>query len=353
MIAKFNKVHDEFKYNGVHFSFQTLKELGARLIKNGEEFEKEIGAFLLDWQDGNAYLLAKTSGSTGVPKTIRLEKQAMVNSAMATGQFFNLKPKDKALLCLPGSYIAGKMMLVRAMVLGLELDVVTPKNNLSFNEESIYDFAAMVPTQLQNNLNTLSHIKKLIVGGAQVSNSLVKAIQSLTTKIYETYGMTETVSHIAIKQINGVEEHSKVFKTLPNVSIKQNEKGCLVIDAPMVTSETIITNDIVRLENETAFEWIGRYDNIINSGGVKIVPEQVEEKLKDKINTRFFIASEEDEALGHRVVLIIEGKTKIKSEIFESLAPFEKPKKSYFINEFIETSSGKIQRKKTLGKLKK
>ncbi len=350
-MPKYNKIHNRFKYNNIHFSFEALKELAYGLIKEGDPFEIEIGRFILDWQDEKSFIEAKTSGSTGTPKSIRLDKQAMVNSAIATGDFFKLKPGNRALLCLPAKYIAGKMMLIRAFALGLELDVVEPKSDLDFNTNAKYDFTAMVPMQLQGSMDKLNNVKLLIVGGAQVSSPLRKAIQPLRTKIYETYGMTETVSHIAVRQINGIEA-SRPFRTLPEVDVTKDDRGCLVINAPRVSPDKVITNDMVDLHTKTSFEWLGRLDNVINSGGIKVFPEQIENKLREEISVRFFIASKSDKTLGEKVILVLEGnEDKVSIEIFKNLKPFEKPKEIHNVDQFVETPSGKIQRKKTLEKL--
>lgn len=360
MTPRYNKIHNRFKLNRIKCNAVGLNEIVYSLVKEGDQYEREIGNFLLGWQDTNPFMEAKTSGSTGQPKTIKLSKQAMVNSAIATGDFFKLKPGDKALLCLPASYIAGKMMLVRAMVLGLELDLVQPKTSLVFNTNNKYHFAAMVPMQLQSNLDNLSNIKNLIVGGAQVSIELKEAIQSLTTKVYETYGMTESVSHIAVKQINGLQNSNteslinQSFKTLPNIAISQDNRGCLVIEAPLIVEKTIVTNDVVKLHSDSSFEWIGRFDNVINSGGIKLFPEQIEAKLQGKINERFFITSDTDETLGERVILIIEANSNsLKPSVFEGLGAFERPKVIYAVENFVETTSGKVQRKKTMELVKK
>ncbi|MBN4085356.1 AMP-binding protein, partial [Flavobacteriaceae bacterium AH-315-B10] len=301
-------------------------------------------------------------GSTGQPKKIKLQKQAMVNSAIATGDCFSLKAGDKALHCLPTQFIAGKMMLVRAIVLGLELDVVEPSSNPLQDVFKNYDFCAMVPMQVQNSLETLHKIKTLIVGGAPVSNLLQEKLKGSSTKVFETYGMTETITHIAVKKLNNfeslrgettkqsVESH---YKTLPNITISQDERDCLVIDAPKLNTQTIITNDIVKLYSETEFEVLGRYDNMINSGGIKLFPEQIEAKLSGKISQRFFIASEENETLGEKLILILEGESNnLETEIFEGLDTFEIPKHIYTVTHFKETSTGKIQRVETLKLLK-
>lgn len=349
MIPHYSRIHNRFKIRGFHCNRDALLRVAYSFVKEGEDFEKEMGLFLLDWLDDNDFIITTTSGTTGKPKEIKILKQAMVNSAVATGDFFGLKPGDKALHCLPCQYIAGKMMLVRAIILGLELDIVSPKGNLFENNTTLYDFTAMVPLQVENSLGNLSQIKKLIIGGAKPSVSLVNKLKKQnTTQIFETYGMTETVTHIAAKEIR-----SDYFKVLPNVSIEKDERDCLVIKAPKVTDEIIVTNDLVEIKNENEFKWLGRVDNVINSGGVKLFPEQIEEKLQQQINNRFFIALEKDEELGNKVILIIEGENqKIDSAVFSDLKPYEKPKEIYFVSKFLETKTGKIKRKDILESLK-
>lgn len=362
MIPNYNKVHLKFKLNGVYYSYNDLNEVAYSFVKEGRPFEQDIGSFLLDWLDDKDYIVVNTSGSTGKPKRIKIGKQAMVNSAVATGDYLNLKPGGAALYCLPAHYIAGKMMLVRAIILGLELDLAEPTSQPIFDYEKHYDFAAMVPLQLEKIYGYCDAIKTIIVGGAHVSKSLKKAIKAIKTNVYETYGMTETVTHIALKKLNnfniGKEYHTEpvklpYFKTLPNITLSQDQRDCLVINAPRISKQSIITNDIVKLYSKTEFEWLGRYDNVINSGGIKFSPEQIEHKLQNKINQRFFIASEKDERLGEHLILVIESSTnRIEDNIFSDLDKFEIPKAIYNISQFIETTSGKIQRNKTLKQLK-
>ncbi len=357
MIPSYNKVHLKFKLNKVHYSYDDLMEVAYSFVKEGLPYEQIIGGFLLDWLDKKDYIIVNTSGSTGNSKYIKIKKQAMVNSAIATGNFFKLKPGDTALYCLPAHYIAGKMMLVRAMILGMELDLAQPTSQPIFDYEKHYDFAAMVPLQLEKTYGYCNAIKTIIVGGAAVSNTLKIVIQDIKPNVYETYGMTETVTHIALKKLNNFYNTEQVeashFKVLPNILISQDERNCLVINAPRISKESIITNDIVKLYSDTTFEWLGRYDNIINSGGVKLCPEQIEAKLQNKIKQRFFITSEKEDLLGEQLVLVVEGNSNIiDNALFSDLEKFEKPKIVYSINRFIETSSGKIQRKKTLKHIK-
>ncbi|MCK5400295.1 MAG: AMP-binding protein [Flavobacteriaceae bacterium] len=352
MIPSFSKVHNKFKLNREYFNHTQLKEVAYSFVKEGEPFEKSIGNFLLDWLDDNDYILVKTSGSTGNPKVISLKKQAMVNSAIATGNYFNLEPGSKTLHCLSTQFIAGKMMLVRAIILGLELDIVEPSLDPLEGVEKKYDFCAMVPMQLQNSLAKLDSIKTLIVGGATVSQSLQEKVKDISTKVYATYGMTETVTHIAIKPLNHFNEES-YFRLLPEISISVDERDCLIVDAPRLNSKTIVTNDIVKLHSKTEFEVLGRFDNMINSGGIKLFPEQIEAKLAAKMSQRFFIASKKDKTLGDKLILVLEGKSNvINTDIFNDLDTYEIPKHIYAVTHFKETSTGKILRAETLKLLK-
>ncbi|MBC7524129.1 MAG: AMP-binding protein [Flavobacterium sp.] len=340
----YENVHNLFKLNGFHLNREDLCRVAYSFIKEGEDFEKPVGDFLLDWFDPKSYIEMHTSGSTGIPKTIRVDKQAMVNSALATGDFFELVAGNKALHCLPVKYVAGKMMLVRAMILGLDLEFVAPSLNPMLHNEYDYDFAAMVPFQAQNSINELKRVKKLIVGGAKINATLEKQLMKLSTQIYETYGMTETISHIAAKRVG-----EKAFTVLPNVTISYDDQNCLVIHAPRISEEVIETNDIVELVNENQFIFLGRIDNVINSGGIKLIPEQIEEKLAGKIEQRYFISSVEDKELGEKVILVIEGTAyQIDKSIFDCLDKYEKPKKIIFISKFKETGNGKIIRGSSL-----
>lgn len=360
MIPTYNKVHNRFKLNGIHYSHEDLKEVAYSFIKEGEPFEKTIGDFLTDWLSDSEYIIGRTSGSTGTPKNIKLSKQYMVNSAIATGNFFDLEPGFSALNCLPAYYIAGKMMLVRAIVLGLELDLTEPTSSPIFDYEKPYDFCSMIPLQLSNMVDYIDNIKNIIVGGAYVSNKLKKRIQKCSGNIFETYGMTETITHIAARRINHFErsplpkEQWHCFTALPEVNISQDLRGCLVVDAPYVSDKEIITNDLVKLLSDTTFEWLGRIDNVINSGGIKIFPEALENKLASQIDKRFIIASEPDDVLGHKLILVIEGeKDSVKKIDFKNLGKYEVPKNIYYLEEFVSTFSGKIQRTETLALLKK
>ncbi len=339
-----NNVHNYFRLNGYHLNAKDLCQIAYSYIKEGDAYEQSIGEFFLDWFDKKDYIEMTTSGTTGLPKLVRLEKQAMIQSALATGDFFDLQPGNKALLCLPTQFIAGKMMLVRSLILGLELDVVSPSVHPLALNKITYDFVAMVPLQVQNSIEQLSKVRKLIIGGAKLDSSLEEKLLHLKTEIYETYGMTETITHIAAKRLG-----DSVFSVLPNVKISQDDRQCLVINIATISDEPIVTNDLVELLNEHQFKFLGRIDNVINSGGVKLIPEQIEAKLVGKINSRFFVTGLPDTTLGEKLVLVIEGeKQEFEPDFFDVLGKYEKPKEIVFVSKFKENENGKLLRKPTL-----
>ncbi|OXB03191.1 AMP-binding protein [Flavobacterium pectinovorum] len=337
-------VHNYFKINGYHLTADELRRVGYDYIKEGDANDRAIGEFLLDWFDDKDYIEMRTSGTTGLPKVVKLQKQAMIQSALATGDFFELEPRDKALLCLPVKFIAGKMMLVRSFILGLDLDIVDPSTHPLALNTTKYDFVAMVPLQVQNSIEALQNVKKLIVGGAKMDSSLEEKVLPLKTEVYETYGMTETITHIAARRVG-----ENVFTVLPNVKIVQDDRGCLVITVDTISEEPIVTNDLVEIIREDQFIFLGRIDNVVNSGGVKLIPEQIEAKLIDKINSRFFVTGIPDTVLGEKLILVIEGeKQDFATDFFDVLDKYEKPKEIVFVPKFKENENGKLLRKPSL-----
>jgi len=345
------KIHKNFQLNEEHFS--SIEEL----LSFSESISENVFLFLSNWFSADDYIDVQTSGSTGAPKIIRLKKEWMLNSALATGVFFNLREHTKALLCLPIGYIAGKMMLVRALVLGWEIDIIEPTAKPLKKIVKFYDFSAMIPMQLQNSLEQLHIIKKVIVGGAPVSVLLQDKLQNHTTEVFATYGMTETVTHIAIKKLNNFLGNTEktFYKIVPDVKISHDNRNCLVIDAPKVSNDIMTTNDVVRMVSNSEFEWLGRIDHVINSGGIKLHPKQIEDKMSLCITKRFFVAGIPDNLLGEKLVLVIEGAEDqfIRNQVhnLKTLLKFEFPKEIYFIENFIETETKKIQRTKTLSKI--
>ncbi|WP_339661475.1 AMP-binding protein [uncultured Polaribacter sp.] len=338
--------HKSFKLNGCVFT--SIDEI----LEYSKDVSDEIYLFLKSWFSLDKTITVQTSGSTGIPKPILLKKEFVVNSAIATGSFFNLKEHTSALLCLPPQYIAGKLMLIRAIILGWDLDIIEANSNPLEHTEKHYDFSAMVPLQLENSLSKLHLVKQLIVGGGAVSKELERKIQNISSVVFATYGMTETITHIAIKKLNCIDLFPNFYQVLPNVTIYKDDRNCLVIDAPKVCDELIFTNDVVELISDTQFDWLGRFDNVINSGGIKLHPEKIEEKVSKVITNRFFVAGISDLTLGEKLVLVIEGEKQQFNFKKANLTKFENPKEIYFLKNFIETGTKKIQRKKTLDLLK-
>jgi O-succinylbenzoic acid--CoA ligase len=329
-------------------------------------YEAKAIAFCREWISGRSVFTLHTSGSTGTPKPITLSRRQMTASAHLTGHTFGLVPGDSALVCLNVDYIAGVMMLVRGLELGLSMTMVEPSSNplQSFGSETEdFAFAAFVPLQMQTLLENVSHslpilnnMKAILVGGAAIDRALAERIQTLSAPVFSTYGMTETVSHIAVRRINGP-DRTDVFRALKGVEIGVDERNCLFIKAAATDFETIQTNDVVELIDASHFRLLGRADSIINSGGVKIQPERVEEVIadvlaKEEIQTRFFIYGVPDERLGQQVVLFLEGNEwpesrweSVKKAIQLIVGPYAVPKKTVLLPVFSETPTGKIDKK--------
>lgn len=338
---------DNVKYSKKQLSTFILNKRSPSI----EEWELDILNFIEEWLNDKDYIIAFTSGSTGKPKEIKLKKSSLVFSALNTLSTLKLKSDNKALLCIPAKYIGGKMMIVRSFVGDLNLSYEKPNSNINSLTNNRFDFCAITPFQAQKTSNkSLSNSKIIIIGGGQVNNALSIRLSKLNNTTYSTYGMTETSSHIALKNISKKEHFFKTFKT---IQLSTDERNCLCINAPELHQNKLITNDIVDILDENKFIWKGRYDNIINSGGIKLIPEQIEEKLTPFISQRFFITKEDDEILGEKVVLLIENKFEFELDfISDVLSKYEIPKNVYFIDSFYETENGKINRKKTLLKLK-
>lgn len=314
------------------------------------EFEKKVETFLKEWVSDGAMVKVQTSGSTGVPKIFEIEKKKMINSAVMTCNFLGLQEGDTALLCLPVEYISGKMMIVRSMERHLKLFVTEPSLKPLENVEEEINFCAMTPLQVENSLDKLHLIKNLIIGGAAVSESLKNKILQMnlsrSNRIFETYGMSETLSHIGLKQLMPLQED--YFTVFENVNISLDERGCLKIYAPNVNDEMLQTNDLVEIKNDKQFKFLGRIDNVINSGGAKIFPEALEALVKKEIPNEVVFIGLPDESLGQKLMLIIEGDEseevirKISLTHFEK--NFHKPKEIIFIKEIPRTPNGKVNR---------
>lgn len=349
-------IHPDFSLDGRHYTPAELAHLCRAYLSDQSlpGFERDLYGFLQEWLDERPDIVVRTSGSTACPKKIRLQKSHMIASARLSGAYFGFQPGQKALLCLPVRYIAGKMMIVRALVWGMDLISSMPQGNplLGMEDTPVY-FAAMVPSQVYSILSdpaTREQIKRihtLILGGGEVPPDLEAQLRGLPNLIYATYGMTETITHVALRRING-EEPAMHYTALPGVRFRQDERGCLVIQAAHLDDEGIFTNDIVDLIDDAHFHFLGRADNVINSGGIKLFPEQLERKIARFLTQRYYITAGPDARLGQHVVLVIEGKPFDTEDLMADfrlhLERHEVPREILFIEALPESSGGKIRR---------
>ena len=314
--------------------------------------------FIDEWNNDSPYVEVKTSGSTGEPKRMMVEKSRMLNSARITCDFLGLKPGDTALLCMSTDYIAGKMMIVRSIERGLKLISVEPSGHPLANNYQLsivncqLDFAAMVPMQVYNSLQVpdekerLMAIRHLIIGGGAIDDAMEAELKKFPNAVWSTYGMTETLSHIALRRISGPEA-SEWYMPFPTVKLSTTDEGCLVIDAPEVCADTLITNDIVELKSDGRFRVLGRKDNVICSGGIKIQIEEVERELKPYARVPYIISKKKDEKFGEIVVLLTEGDIDEMNTICEKYLPkYHRPKLYQHVDQIPLTETGKPARKK-------
>ena len=315
-------------------------------------------AFIDEWNNDSAYVEVKTSGSTGEPKRMLVEKRRMLNSARITCDFLGLKPGDTALLCMSTEYIAGKMMVVRSIERGLRLIEVEPCGHPLADNYQLstinyqLNFAAMVPMQVYNSLQVpeekerLMAIRHLIIGGGAIDEAMEAELRTFPHAVWSTYGMTETLSHIALRRISGPEA-SEWYTPFATVKLSTTGEGCLVIDAPEVCAQRLTTNDIVELKPDGRFRIRGRKDNVICSGGIKIQIEEVEQTLKKYMRVPYIISKRKDEKFGEIVVLLTEGDTAEAQTICEQVLPkYHQPKVYLHVNQIPLTETGKPARKK-------
>jgi O-succinylbenzoic acid--CoA ligase len=347
-------------------SFEEIKNNNIPLV-GLSSYASACYDFCHQWMNGLEYVEIKTSGSTGVPKCIKLSRRQLTASAHKTINFFALEKNDTLLCCLDIQYIAGKMMLIRAMECGANIVCVWPTSYIFRDVPAsiTITFTALVPMQLHTSLeanNTdwlkkINWMKGILVGGAPVRSELERLCKRITAPVYESYGMTETCSHIALRKINQPEA-SEWFTILNGITISQNEKKCLVIHGDVTNHQTLVTNDIVEIYDTKKFKWLGRYDNIINSGGIKILPEKLEKEIEkifheSGISCRFFVAGIPHEKLGTAVCLFIEEPLQMKDDkiyalLQQKISRFEIPKSIIRKNKFYETATGKIDRANTV-----
>jgi O-succinylbenzoic acid--CoA ligase len=341
------------------YGFDEIKE--GNWLENDPYFHQAL-TFCQLWLKGATVFEMPTSGSTGEPKDIQVNRKQMEISAAATRDFFQIPKGAKMLCCLNIWMVAGKMMLVRAMEWEAELYLVKPSDNPLLELYLEFDFAAMVPLQVsaclenEKTVPVLKKIKHLIIGGAPSSPTLIQNILNSGIRAYQTYGMTETVSHIALAKINREE---LVYEVLPGVEIGTDQEQRLWIKAPMASHQILQTNDLVKMIDKSHFQWLGRADFTINSGGIKLQPELMEPKIAPAFEAifghqHFFLFGKEDERLGQKLVLVIghEDKDVTKEQLLRNALKnlfnrYHLPKEILYVKEFVKTASGKINRPAT------
>lgn len=305
--------------------------------------------FLSEWTDNKDYIIVRTSGSTGDPKSIRLSKEFVKESALRTNRVFKIDSDSRLHSCISPDFIGGKMMLVRSQISGASLTWEEPSNRplKDFSRKDRIDLVAVVPSQMEHiieNEAAMPEIRVIIVGGAPLSTILREKIAKSRFNVFETYGMTETASHIALKKI-GSENN---FKTLEGIQVSKDDRGCLVIR--FKDGEKIVTNDLAEVISDREFHIRGRIDNVINSGGKKINPLDLEEKISGFCNRPFIITGIPDEKWGERIVMMIEGSGNegeiglLKEKIRTVLPGWQIPKEIIYVDSLPRTSGGKVLR---------
>jgi o-succinylbenzoate synthase len=312
---------------------------------------QDIQAFHENWYDTSKTIEVQTSGSTGKPKTISLPKKAMVSSAKNTIKHFGIPKNATALLCLPAQFIAGKMMIVRSIVGNWNLSVTKPTSAIEIPTQSL-DFVAMTPHQVICTIKkygaaSFNNIKILIIGGGEIPINALEEITLLPCQVFSTYGMTETITHVATKNL---QQANATFNTLPNIDISIDDRNCLVIATNYLAGK-IITNDVVNIIDAESFEWIGRIDNVINSGGLKIQPELLEQTLGKYCSDLFFFHGADHEVLGQQLILVTDKQTNLAAlteSILKNVPKHHHPKQLWIVEHMIKTPTDKINRKATL-----
>ena len=329
-----------FRLDGVPHDRESLMMHCRLALAQNEvpDWKKELCVFLLEWSDPSRTAFDQmTSGTTGQPKLYRLQRSAMIKSALNTIEAFGLCSGDRILLCLPVQYIAGKMMAVRAMVGGMDLVTIAPSGRPVPQLEGRVVFAAMVPMQVHESLehgDDLSAVDTLLIGGGEIHPALRERLSRLEhPMVYESFAMTETITHFALRRING-EDAEEVFKPMGGVEVSRDDRGCLIVSVEEITDGPVYTNDLVEFGPDgKGFIWLGRADHMINSGGIKIIPEVLEQKITGILGKTCLVLPEPDPVLGEKLLLLVESDEPEpplelwRSRLREALQRYEVPKR--------------------------
>ena len=348
------------KINGVRVQHHELRD-----FKPQSEFEKQVQHYALEWLSGQDTFIFHTSGSTGKPKEIVIERTKILASIEGTSRALGLTPGTTALLAMNPQFIGGRMMIFRALEIGMNLLALSPGSNPLTTVREPVHFTALVPLQIDSimqheaSTNQLKSIEHVIIGGGALHHHWEKELCSFPNAIYQTYGMTETVSHIALKRISGADT-ADYYTALHGIMLDIDDRSCLIISGEVTGNKPLVTNDLVELLDTSRFRWLGRYDNVINTGGIKVQAEQLEKSITTVLaaagmNHRLFVHKLPDQQLGEKIVLIIEGGHQeiepIKNRLAQYLSRYEVPKQIIPTEQMILTASGKIDRQATLSQL--
>ncbi|MDO7853816.1 AMP-binding protein [Hymenobacter convexus] len=355
--------------NGREFTYAAIQQYPAQLAAPVNGYEARVLDFVRQWLNGTQEFGLTTSGSTGSPTPITLRRRQLEASARRTADYFDLGPGDRALVCLNCEYIGGMMMLVRGLERNMHLTIVEPHAN-PFDyvaTDAEFDFSAFVPLQIKAVLAAglaarLNRMKAILIGGAPADASLQQELQPLRVPVYLTYGMTETCSHVALRRLNGPKASGR-FRVFTGIAAGQDARGCLTLRGDVTDDQLITTNDQVNLLDAHTFEWLGRADFVINTGGVKVPAEKVELVLDVALaeigqSRRCFVAGQPDERLGQAVTAFIEGpaltpatEKQLQALLAERLGRYEQPRQLRYVPEFCTTATGKLDRPGTLRSL--
>jgi len=361
---------DSLLLNGREFRYADIQQYPANSPTDLNGYEARVLDFCRQWLNGAQEFGLRTSGSTGKPQLVQMKRQQLEASARRTGDYFDLGPGDRMLVCLNCEFVGGLMMLVRGFERRMHLTIVEPHADplALVSAEAQFDFASFVPLQLHAVLEAghaprLNEMKGILVGGATVTSSVVERLQTLKAPVYLTYGMTETASHIALRRLNGPQATS-TYRALPGISIGQDARGCLTVRADVTQDQLIVTNDRVQLLDAHTFEWLGRVDFVINSGGVKVQAEKVEQVLEVVLaelgepQRRAFVAGRPDSRLGEQVTAFLEGtalpsaqQEQLLQLLGQRLNKYEVPRAVVYVPQFSSTTSGKLDRLNTVRSL--
>lgn len=343
------------KINSKCFNSDYFANKAPSTFFSKNEFHTSIYSFLHEWYNQTNFITVNTSGSTGSPSSISLKKKAVFQSALITCELFNLTEKTSAVLALPVNYVAGKLMLIRAIASGLNLLLIEPNSNPLASLKGEIDFIALTPMQLKHGFscpNKINLCHTILIGGSPIDPTMTEQLFDYKSNIFQSFGMTETATHVALRPLNHTET-IQPYKAIPGVFFETDNRNCLLINAPHLSNTPIVTNDIVELIDNTQFYWKGRFDFVVNTGGIKVFPEEIEKKIYKILKFPFYIAGKPDEELGEKIVIIVQSENyddylNHEKEIKMLLSKYETPRDIIKVKKIRFSENGKVIREISL-----